>query len=213
MAAVDVIGFVRSQLPPTPARVLEVGCGEGELARALDEAGYDVTAIDPAAPDGPIFRRLKLEDVDEAERFDAVVASRSLHHVRDLDLALDRIVAILNPGGVVVLDEFAWDRLDRRTAEWLHGQSRTLAAAGRAQDVPASLDDFLADWEDEHIGLHGYAAMRAALDERFDERLFAWTPYLFGLLEDVVAEELELELIQAGAIAATGFRYVGAARD
>jgi SAM-dependent methyltransferase len=213
MPSVGVIEFVRSQLPPPPAHVLEVGCGEGQLARALDDAGYEITAIDPAAPDGPIFRRLKLEDVDESERFDAVVASRSLHHVRDLDIALDRIVAVLSPGGLLVLDEFAWDRLDLRTADWLHRQRRTLAVLGRAEHVPATLDKCLEEWEHEHLGLHGYAAMRAALDERFDERLFVWTPYLHRLLEGVVAEELELRLIEQDAIAATGFRYVGVVRD
>jgi SAM-dependent methyltransferase len=213
MPAAPMFEFVRSQLPPQPARVLEVGCGAGHLAHALDEAGYDVTAIDPAAPDGPIFRRLKLEDLDDAERFDAVVASRSLHHVRDLDIALDRIVAVLNPGGVLVLDEFAWDRLDLRTADWLHRQRLTLAAAGRAEEVPATLDECLEDWEHEHLGLHGYTAMRGALDERFEERSFVWRPYLHRLLEGAVTEKEELELIDQEAIAATGFRYVGVARD
>ncbi len=208
-----VIGFVRAQLPPPRARVLEVGCGEGDLARALDAAGYEVTAIDPAAPDGPIFRRLKVEDLDENERFDAVVASRSLHHVRDLDVALDRIVTVLEPRGLLVLDEFAWDRLDLRTADWLYGQRRTLAAAGRGPDVPATLDEFLEEWEHEHVGLHGYTAMRAALDERFEERFFVWTPYLYRLLDGAIKEEGELELIEQGAIAATAFRYVGAVRD
>ena len=50
--------FVLTQLPPPPARVLEVGCGdEGGVAYALDAAGYDVLGIDPHAPDGPLFRR------------------------------------------------------------------------------------------------------------------------------------------------------------
>ena len=59
-ARMDPAAFVLSQLPPPPARVLEVGCGAGELALALDAAGYDVVAVDPRAPDGPIFRRTTL---------------------------------------------------------------------------------------------------------------------------------------------------------
>jgi SAM-dependent methyltransferase len=208
-----VFEFVRSQLPAPPVRVLEVGCGEGELARALDAAGYDVTAIDPAAPEGPIFRPLKLEDVDESERFDAVVANRSLHHVRDLDIALDRVIAVLEPGGVLVLEEFAWDRLDLRTADWFHRQRLVLAASGGAENVPATLDRCLEDWQHEHLGLHGYAAMRAALDGRFGERVFVWMPYLYRLLEGLVTEEIERGLIERGEIAATGFRYVGVIRD
>jgi SAM-dependent methyltransferase len=206
---VELTDFVRLQLPGPPARVLEVGCGEGELARALADAGWDVLAIDPAAPEGPIFRRLKLEDVDEPGAFDAVVAARSLHHVTNLETGLDRIHELLRPGGVLVLDEFAWDRLDGPTAEWFHGQQRALVAAGRLPKAPASLDDCRREWEEEHVGLHGYDAMRAALDERFAERSFEWLPYLYRLLDGVAGEALERTLIEADAIQATGFRYVG----
>lgn len=205
----ELIEFVRLQLPGPPARVLEVGCGEGKLARALDDAGWDVLAIDPAAPDGPIFRRLKLEDVDEPGAFDAVVAARSLHHVTNLEAGLDRIRELLRPRGVLVLDEFAWDRLDETTAEWFHGQQRALVAAGRLPDAPASLGDCRREWEEEHVGLHGYDAMRAALDERFAQRSFEWLPYLYRLLDGIAGEALERTLIEADAIRATGFRYVG----
>ena len=47
MLASDVAVFVRGALPPAPARVLEVGAGDGELATALAAWGYDVVAIDP----------------------------------------------------------------------------------------------------------------------------------------------------------------------
>jgi SAM-dependent methyltransferase len=206
---VKLTDFVRLQLPGPPARVLEVGCGEGKLARALADAGWDVLAIDPAAPEGPIFRRLKLEDVDEPGAFDAVVAVCSLHHVTNLEAGLDRIRGLLRPGGVLVLDEFAWDRLDGPTAEWFHGQQRVLVAAGRLPHAPASLDDCRREWEEEHVGLHGYEAMRAALDERFAERSFEWLPYLYRLLDGVAGEALERTLIEADAIQPMGFRYVG----
>jgi SAM-dependent methyltransferase len=193
--------------------VLEVGCGEGALARALGGAGYDVSAIDPAAPPGAIFRRLKLEDLDARDGpFDAVVASRSLHHVADLEVALDRIVALLVPDCRLVLDEFAWDRLDVATADWYYGQIRALAAAGRHADAPASLDACCREWQEEHVGLHGHHDMRAELDARFEEVLFAWTPYLYRLLDSEVSAALEEQLIASRAIQATGFRYVGIPR-
>jgi SAM-dependent methyltransferase len=193
--------------------VLEVGCGAGALARALDGEGYDVSAIDPAAPPGEIFRRVKLEDLDPDDvPFDAVVASSSLHHVADLGVALDRIVALLAPGGRLVLDEFAWDRLDLTTADWYYGQLRALAAAGRHAGAPPSLDACCREWEEEHVGLHGHHDMRAELDARFDEVLFAWTPYLYRLLGGEVSAALEEQLIVSRAIQATGFRYVGIPR-
>lgn len=56
--------FVRSWLPAPPARVLEIGCGDGELALALAEEGWRVTAVDPAAPEGEPFIRGAIEDLD-----------------------------------------------------------------------------------------------------------------------------------------------------
>jgi SAM-dependent methyltransferase len=162
----ELIDFVLSQLPPAPARVLEVGCGEGKLARALDAARYEVVAIDPEAPQGPIFRRTSIEEFDDPGAFDAVIASLSLHHVHDLGGALDKLVRMLR--GPLILNEHAWDRLDPMTPEWA----------------------------EEHAGLHGYGAMRAELDARFEERFFEWRPY------PVDGEE----------IPGLGFRYVGLRR-
>jgi SAM-dependent methyltransferase len=207
-----VTEFVVSHLPGLPARVLEVGCGAGELTRALHARGFDATGIDPAAPDGPLFRKLKLEDLEEDERFDAVVAVRSLHHVTDLPGALDKIVRVLRPGGPLVLDEFGWDRFDEPTSDWFYGQKRALAAAGRIESAPKTLDDCRREWEGDHVGLHGYGTLRRELDARFEERAFEWVPHLYRELGGIASEGLERTLIEAGAIAATGFRYVGVPR-
>ncbi len=207
-----VTEFVVSHLPPPPARVLEVGCGAGELTRALHDAGYDATGIDPAAPHGALFRKLKLEDLAEDERFDAVVAVRSLHHVTDLAGALDKIVRLLWRRGPLVVDEFAWDLMDEPTADWFYGQKRALAAAGRISAAPRTLEDCRREWEGDHVGLQGYGTLRRELDTRFQERAFAWVPHLYRELGGIASEALERTLVDAGAIAATGFRYVGVPR-
>jgi SAM-dependent methyltransferase len=203
--------FAREHLPAPPARVLDVGCGQGKLTTALAIAGYDTLGIDPLAPQGDNFRRLKLEDVDETERFDGVVAAYSLHHISDLDAALGRIAALLPPGGVLVVAEFGWDRLDETTLDWLYGQRRALAAAGHGE-APASRDELQREWEAEHLGLHGFDALREGLDAHFDEREFEWVPYLHQLLPGVATAVLERALIDAGAIQALGFRYAGVVR-
>jgi SAM-dependent methyltransferase len=203
--------FVRSHLPDPPARLLEVGCGEGELTTALAVAGFDVLGIDPAAPHGKLFRRITLEELEEPGGFDGVIAGRSLHHIRDLDAALDKIVALLRPGGVILVEEFAWDRLDQPTLEWLHERRRVLADSGEGE-APGSIEALREEWDAEHLGLHGDARLRLGLAARFEELAFVWTPYLYRSLDGVATEVLEQALVDSGAIQALGFRYAGTPR-
>ena len=212
MAQSTFLDFVREHLPPAPARVLDVGCGQGELTTALAVAGYDVLGIDPLAPEGERFRRIRLEDLQPADGpYDAVVASYSLHHIRDLDHGLDLVLELLEPRGVLVLDEFGWDLADEPTLDWLYGQRRALAAAGLGE-APASLEALRDEWRTEHLGLHGFEALRTAVDARFEERAFARTPFFHRQLGGVATEVLEQALVDAGAIQALGFRYAGATR-
>lgn len=203
----DVFHFVTAQLPPAPARLLEVGCGEGRLARALDERGYRVVAIDPAAPAGAIFQTVSLEEFADPAPFDAVVASRALHHIHDLPGALSKLRRLLVPGGRLILVEHAFERLDEPTAGWYLEKRRA-----KGPHAPSSLRACLAEWETDHAALHGYDAMRRELDLRFTERWFAWTPSLFLELGQALEQE-ERRLIDAGSIRATGFQYVGERRD
>ena len=201
----DLRGFVEAHLPGAPARVLEVGCGHGELARAIAALGYAVVAIDPDAPEGDLFQAVSLEEFADPGPFDAIVANRVLHHVADLPRALDKVANLLGSEGRLILHEHAFDRVDEPTARWYLEQR---AAAGPG--APPSLESCLAEWEDDHAGLHGYAAMREELDRRFTERFFAWTPYLYGGLGGSAdLEREEQALIDAAAIQATGFLYVG----
>jgi SAM-dependent methyltransferase len=195
--------FVEAHLPPAPARILEVGCGRGQLARALARSGYEVLAIDPDAPRGQLFQAVSLEGFASTDAFDAVVASRALHHIHDLAGALEKIARLVRPAGRLILDEHAYDRLDEKTALW-YLEQRAASEPG----APSSLEACLADWKEDHADLHGYAAMRKELDRRFTKHFFLWTPYLHGELTGV-EEQDERALIEAGAIQAMGFRYVG----
>jgi hypothetical protein len=182
----------------------------GDLARALAAAGHSVTAIDPDAPEGPLFRRVSLEDFDEPGSFVAVVAAFSLHHVADLDAAVEKIDSLLLRGGLVVLDEYAKERFDDRTAAWYHEYRRASAAHG-GREAPASLEECIREWELQDSDIHGQVEMKAALDRRFREQASTWVPYLWRFFEGAVSSADEQAAIDAGAIAALGFRYVGEA--
>jgi SAM-dependent methyltransferase len=202
--------FVVSQLPFPAKRVLEVGCGGGELAVALAAAGYRVTAVDPEAPEGSIFRRSRLEDFSDDRGFDGVIASVSLHHVEDPASALDKIAGLLRRGGVLILEEFAKERLTGATARWYYHQRRALAAVGVDDSpIPDEFETWERRWTEDHVDIHPFAALRREIDLRFAERYFATVPYLFDYSLDDALEPLERELIAAGRIEATGVRYVG----
>jgi SAM-dependent methyltransferase len=196
--------FVEAHLPSAPSRVLEVGCGRGALALAVSELGYEVDAIDPKAPAGAIFHAVSLDDFSDPGPFEAVLANLSLHHIPDLGTAVARISQLLRPGGRLIINELAWDRLDEPTARWYLEQR---AATNRG--APSSLERCLDEWAADHAGLHTSAAMRTELDRHFEERFFVWTPQLNRELRKAIDARAEQALIEAGAIQATGFRYVG----
>jgi Methyltransferase domain len=203
---VDFAEYALAHLPPAPARVLEVGCGEeGGVAPTLAKAGYDVLAIDPEAPRGPFYRRTTLEELDDPGPFDATVAGRVLHHIDPLGPGLDKLARL---GPLLVVDEFACNHVDEAARAWYECEYRRLAAAGSPPQGPHDLGE----WRAAHPHLHPYETLRAELDARYETRDFRWRPYLYRWLRAPGTEALEESLIAAGAIRPIGFRYVGSAR-
>lgn len=90
------------------ARVLEVGCGQGHLTRALAAQGVDIIGIDanPNAPEiagNGLVRFMNAESLDfENDSFDVVISVHALEHIPDLDSALSEIARVLEPGGEAV---------------------------------------------------------------------------------------------------------------
>ena len=218
-AGAGVEDFVRSQLPPPPAKVLEVGCGSGELARPLPAGGWRVTAVDPKAPEGGPCVRAAVEELDVKDHgpFDAAVAVLSLHHAGELGIVLDKVRSLLKPGGVFVVDEFRKERLaDRPTAAFFYHQQLSLLHAGRKgagggghRPDDGSFESWYARTTGHRAAVHGEGEVLAPLEERFVTRSLAHGPYLFRHGLDAAVEPLERKLIAEGSIRATGLRWVG----
>lgn len=94
-----------------PARVLEVGCGWGELAEwVARETGADVVAVDLSPRMVELARErgvdARIGDVQELpfddDAFDVAIAAWMLYHVPDLDRALAELARVLRPGGRLV---------------------------------------------------------------------------------------------------------------
>jgi SAM-dependent methyltransferase len=200
VASVDLRAFVRANLPAPPARVLEVGAGDGSLARALRAAGYEVLAIDPRAEADDV-RAVAIADLDEpAGSFAAAVAIVSLHHVDPLEESCRRLGELVAPGGTLVLDEFDVAAFDVTAAAWWLEQRAALG------DPPPKTAEELVDEHRDH--LHPLDRILAALEPDFElgapvrgAWLHRWNlgDALRGVEEDAIAR---------GTLPATGARLV-----
>jgi SAM-dependent methyltransferase len=94
-----------------PHRLLEVGCGWGELAEWLArDSGAEVVAIDLSERMVSLARERGIDarvgDVQELEfddgEFDCAVAAWMLYHVPDLDGAIAELARVVRPGGRLV---------------------------------------------------------------------------------------------------------------
>lgn len=94
-----------------PGRMLDVGCGDGELARAFARRGWEVAGVEPSAgaarragAGGVEVHTGTLEDAPwRGPCFDAVVFNHSLEHLPDPLDGLRRAGALLCEGGVVAV--------------------------------------------------------------------------------------------------------------
>jgi len=233
----ETLRFLERHLPSSPSRVLEVGCGSGEIATALAARGYDVTGLDAAlrtpppafAGEDPRIRWIEADFLfyEEAEPYDAVLFTRSLHHMAPVAKALNRAAALLRPGGRFLAEEFAFDRVNIQTARWYYDLEAVLASAGLIPPPDSALREIrnpLGRWRQEHITdppLQSGHAMLAAARERFDLGPAEEAPYLYrsfadgmepGERSDRIAREIfeiESRMIRERDLASAGLRLAG----
>ena len=94
-------------------RVLDIGCGEGQVARRVAKLGANVVGLDPTPTQirvardrggGPQFARARAEALPCADdAFDAVLLCLALEHVEAFELAIREVARVLEPGGRFVL--------------------------------------------------------------------------------------------------------------
>ncbi|MEM8752775.1 MAG: class I SAM-dependent methyltransferase, partial [Pseudomonadota bacterium] len=109
----DLAGPVMALLDPRPGeRILDLGCGDGPIAKALGDLGCDVVGVDASAD---MAAKAKARGVDarvadgralsfEAE-FDAVFSNAALHWMTDPDAVAAGVARALRPGGRFVAEQ------------------------------------------------------------------------------------------------------------
>jgi SAM-dependent methyltransferase len=95
------------------ARVVDVGCGEGQLSRLSARLGAGAVGVDPTWSQvalaverggGPVYCRGSAEHLPlPSASFDAAVVCLVLEHLDPFEPALDEIARVLRPGGRFLL--------------------------------------------------------------------------------------------------------------
>ena len=188
--------------PPSGKDVVDVGCGQGAVVRALAARGARVTGVEISA--GQLAAAIENDDgagarylVGRAERLpldaasvDMVLFMRSLHHVPPPDMtpALSEARRVLRPGGVVYVAEplaegdfFELTRMVEDEVEVRAAAQTALAEASRAGLDRAATIDY-----DVRLSVAGLPALRArvvSVDPRRAEWFDAHQAELAGALE------------------------------
>jgi len=141
-------------------RLFDLGCGNGSVAGALDQAGWQVVGVDPSA-EGIIQARktwphLRLEEgsayddlADRYGRFPIVLSLEVVEHVYAPRLYARTVFELLEPGGTAIL------------STPYHGYRKNLALA-----LSGKMDrHFTALWDHGHTKFWSISTLNALLTE------------------------------------------------
>lgn len=172
-------------LPPPPARILDVGCGTGELSKTLKAAGYEMEGLSPDVNhiasyaekvDRP-FHNCIFEDFQADTQFDVVIMSESCQYIA-FDKLFPVLATCLKKNGIwLVVDYFVKDGVTGVMAKSGHTYTefqRAVAASDFIMDFDRDITDATLPTLDFAANLvsRGELAL-SMLKQRIDQRSFA----------------------------------------
>ncbi|MDD4082998.1 MAG: class I SAM-dependent methyltransferase [Sphaerochaetaceae bacterium] len=86
------------------SRILEVGCGRGDLIKFLNKFGFkNVLGVDRFVPSFLTNTLIKKGDLDtvKGEQFDLIIFNHVIEHMTGIPVVFNKIKALLSPGGLL----------------------------------------------------------------------------------------------------------------
>ena len=197
----ETLMFLTSRIPMR-AHVLEIGCGDGRLASELLKRGYGVTGLDS---DPDTIAKAQEREVraivaswpkfDSSVPFDAIAFTRSLHHINPLGEAIGRARELLNPKGLLLVEDFAFEEANEATIDWFVKVLRSKQGMALINPVADQLvtellwaSDVMKTWyHNRGHDLHEITTIKKAISEQFAVRETQSVPYLYRYLVPVLA--------------------------
>ncbi|HVS30805.1 MAG TPA: methyltransferase domain-containing protein [Thermoanaerobaculia bacterium] len=194
----ETAAFIETWLPAGRS-IIEAGCGDGELAALLLRRGYRVLAVDAdeAAVEAARERGVEARHASwpsfDPRPADAVVFTRSLHHIAELERAVS-LASECAP--LLLVEDFAFPEADPRLIDWIRAELSRLG-------VP---------WDETPHDIHSFAAMREAISAHFDIVAAEEVPYCYRYAPAEHAERL-MAGERALGVPLLGRRVVGRAGE
>jgi SAM-dependent methyltransferase len=130
-----------SHIPDGVHAILDVGCGMGQTARRLTEAGYQVDCVSPSEFLAQQARELLggkseifeccYEELETSKRYDLVLFSESFQYINP-DTAIRKTLTLLNPEGwMLICDVFKLDVAEKSPISGGHNLDKFYAVVSQ----------------------------------------------------------------------------------
>ncbi|MBB5958556.1 methylation protein EvaC [Saccharothrix tamanrassetensis] len=204
--------FLATELTGDDPFIVEVGCNDGIMLKAVAEAGVRHLGVEPsggvadlAATKGIKVRKSFFEEATAAEivadegRADVIYAANTLCHIPYMESILNGVTALLKPTGVFVFeDPYLGDIIERTSFDQVYDEHFFFFSAQSVQAMASRFGLELVDVE--RIGVHG-GEVRYSLAPAGRRTP---TPEVAAL----VAEEKEREIADLATLKAFGARVL-----
>ena len=199
VAAEHTVSFIESKINLSGIHVLDVGCGRGELASALQNKGANVVGIDLSEESVMAAKKLGVKAVqgdflefDHPSKFDLILFSRSLHHLHPVSDAALRAAQLLHPDGLLVAEEFAAEKVGEPWLAWLRAADAAITPSLRRDENEVGHKyafpvESVERWQNHLFEKHSVAKsgeILSSLDQAFADCTVLQVPYLYRYIID-----------------------------